>query len=218
MEKTKLTEFENDSIWMSYRYCIGRHTISAHQRACDICEFLKTKDVSDDELTKMAIDIRDQIDNIIKTSYDFHVTFHHESILHNPFNLFMQYCIDTNLTDINMLNDREYVYVDFDVNDNLNYTYRSNTHKAEGRCFYWSWLEDLKVWSELASWLDKRCHKDYICKDGEVVNGFESYIIRHTVENEVDIEKVMIPTDMWNGYRNIYVSFDDIVEYKKENN
>ena len=33
---TKLDSYEEDSMWMSYRYCIGRHTIAAHMRANDI--------------------------------------------------------------------------------------------------------------------------------------------------------------------------------------
>ena len=38
-KNTSLTDFngyEEDSMWMSYRYCIGRHTIAAHMRAGDI--------------------------------------------------------------------------------------------------------------------------------------------------------------------------------------
>ena len=33
---TKLDSYEEDSMWMSYRYCIGKHTIAAHMRADDI--------------------------------------------------------------------------------------------------------------------------------------------------------------------------------------
>ena len=38
-KNTSLTDFdfyEEDSMWMSYRYCIGRHTIASHMRAGDI--------------------------------------------------------------------------------------------------------------------------------------------------------------------------------------
>lgn len=38
-KNTSLNDFngyEEDSMWMSYRYCIGRHTIAAHMRAGDI--------------------------------------------------------------------------------------------------------------------------------------------------------------------------------------
>lgn len=39
IKNTSLTDFdlyEEDSMWMSYRYCIGRHTIASHMRAGDI--------------------------------------------------------------------------------------------------------------------------------------------------------------------------------------
>lgn len=38
-DNTQLNDFgsyEEDSMWMSYRYCIGRHTIASHMRADDI--------------------------------------------------------------------------------------------------------------------------------------------------------------------------------------
>lgn len=53
LEKAKklgnMSDYEEDSMWMSYRYCIGRHTIAAHQRAGDIaknCYGRMTKDRS----------------------------------------------------------------------------------------------------------------------------------------------------------------------------
>ena len=35
-DNTNLDEYDSDSMWMSYRYCIGSHTIAAHMRASDI--------------------------------------------------------------------------------------------------------------------------------------------------------------------------------------
>jgi hypothetical protein len=34
--KKMLSKYEEDCVWMSYRYCIGRHTIAAHMHAGDI--------------------------------------------------------------------------------------------------------------------------------------------------------------------------------------
>lgn len=36
LDNTKLSDYEEDSMWMSYRYCIGRHTIASHMHASDI--------------------------------------------------------------------------------------------------------------------------------------------------------------------------------------
>ena len=35
-KNTQLTDYEEDCMWMSYRYCIGRHTIASSMRAGDI--------------------------------------------------------------------------------------------------------------------------------------------------------------------------------------
>lgn len=40
-----MSDFWEDSLWMSWRYCIGRHTIAAHARARDIAEFITKHDL-----------------------------------------------------------------------------------------------------------------------------------------------------------------------------
>ena len=35
-KNTQLTDYEEDCMWMSYRYCIGRHTIASHMHAGSI--------------------------------------------------------------------------------------------------------------------------------------------------------------------------------------
>ena len=35
-KNTNMTDYEEDSMWMSYRYCIGRHTIASHMHATGI--------------------------------------------------------------------------------------------------------------------------------------------------------------------------------------
>ena len=41
--KKGLSTFEEDCIWMSYRYCIGRSTIAAHMHAGGIANFVYDK-------------------------------------------------------------------------------------------------------------------------------------------------------------------------------
>ena len=36
----KMTDFEEDSMWMAWRYCIGRHTIASHFRAGETAKFI----------------------------------------------------------------------------------------------------------------------------------------------------------------------------------
>lgn len=60
-ENTNLSDYEEDSMWMSYRYCIGRHTIAAHMRAGDIAKECYRR-MSDSRSTFTAFDINREIE------------------------------------------------------------------------------------------------------------------------------------------------------------
>ena len=76
-ENTQLTDYEEDSAWMSWRYCIGRHTIAASSRAGDIWANCKGRMSKDDELFN-AFDINREIENqlrCMKPCFWFPITF-----------------------------------------------------------------------------------------------------------------------------------------------
>ena len=56
-----LSDYEDDSVWMSYRYCIGRHTIASHMRAGDIWKNCKGRMNKDRQLFN-AFDINREIE------------------------------------------------------------------------------------------------------------------------------------------------------------
>lgn len=56
-----LSDYEEDSVWMSYRYCIGRHTIASHMRAGDIWRNCKGRMNKDRQLFN-AFDINREIE------------------------------------------------------------------------------------------------------------------------------------------------------------
>lgn len=57
-----LSDYEEDSMWMSYRYCIGRHTIASHMRASDIWKHCKGR-MSNERSIFTAYDINREIEN-----------------------------------------------------------------------------------------------------------------------------------------------------------
>ncbi len=61
----KDNDYHEQLIWMSYRYCIGRNTISAHAHAGDIAKY-SLDYLEDSRKQFMARDIRSQINEIIK--------------------------------------------------------------------------------------------------------------------------------------------------------
>ena len=57
-----LSEYEEDCTWMSYRYCIGRHTISSHMHANEIWNNCKGR-MSKEQQLFTAFDINREIEN-----------------------------------------------------------------------------------------------------------------------------------------------------------
>ena len=60
-KNTKLTDYEEDCMWMSYRYCIGRHTIASHMHPGNIWQNCKNR-MSDERSLFTAYDINREIE------------------------------------------------------------------------------------------------------------------------------------------------------------
>ena len=71
-ENTKLTDYEEDCMWMSYRYCIGRHTIASSMHAGHIWANCKDR-MSNERALFTAFDINREIEN----SLQFHKPYFH---------------------------------------------------------------------------------------------------------------------------------------------
>ena len=71
-ENTKLTDYEMDCMWMSYRYCIGRHTIASGMHAGHIWNNCKDR-MSDERTLFTAFDINREIENSLR----FHKPYFH---------------------------------------------------------------------------------------------------------------------------------------------
>ena len=65
LNNSKLSDYEEDSVWMSYRYCIGRHTIAAHMRAYDIWKNCRGRMSKERELFN-AYDINREIEQCMQ--------------------------------------------------------------------------------------------------------------------------------------------------------
>lgn len=64
-ENTMMTDYETDCMWMSYRYCIGRHTIASHGMAGDIGHNCY-KRMSDERSEFTAYDINRSIEDCMR--------------------------------------------------------------------------------------------------------------------------------------------------------
>ena len=61
LKNTKMTTYEEDCMWMSYRYCIGRHTIAAHMHAGSIWHHCKNR-MSKERQLFTAFDINREVE------------------------------------------------------------------------------------------------------------------------------------------------------------
>ena len=68
LKHTMLSDYEEDSVWMSYRYCIGRHTIASHMRAGDIWVNCKGRMKKDRQLFN-AFDINREIEDKLRCGF-----------------------------------------------------------------------------------------------------------------------------------------------------
>lgn len=56
----------DDMIWMSYRYCIGRHTIAAAMHAPQLAQFIAVNDISEQRRQFYAEDILSSINDVLR--------------------------------------------------------------------------------------------------------------------------------------------------------
>lgn len=66
--KELLSDYEFDSMWMSYRYCIGRHTIATLTRANDIASHCYGR-MSEERSIFIAFDINREIERCLQLEY-----------------------------------------------------------------------------------------------------------------------------------------------------
>ena len=77
LKHTNLSEYETDCMWMSYRYCIGRHTIASHMHANNIWKHCKGRFASNERELFNAFDINREIEQhltFIKPNFYFPIT------------------------------------------------------------------------------------------------------------------------------------------------
>ena len=113
-----LTEYEMDNMWMSYRYCIGRHTIASHMHASDIWKNCRGR-MSNERSLFTAFDINREIESsmtFIKPYFHFPLTSLNR-IYTSAIDIFCQFLEDYKIEDIADLIKYRDVYIKLSDND-----------------------------------------------------------------------------------------------------
>ena len=95
MAKRKATQFEIDSMWMSIRYCVGRHTIASHAHAQNVATIMYDK-LDNEQRVFQAMDINREITSQLRfegfyiniPNYD---TLYQDGILPSAYSLLMNF-------------------------------------------------------------------------------------------------------------------------------
>ena len=124
---TQLSDYEEDSMWMSYRYCIGRHTIASHMHAADIWKNCKGR-MSNERSLFTAFDINREIESsmgFIKPSFHFPITSLNR-IYTSAIDIFCEFLEDYDIKDINDLIKYRDIYIKLSDNER-GYTFETVT-------------------------------------------------------------------------------------------
>ena len=117
-ENFPLSDYEMDCMWMSYRYCIGRHTIASHMHAGNIWKNCKGR-MSKERALFTAFDINREIESsmvFIKPYFHFPLTSLNR-IYTSAIDIFCQFLEDYKIEDIADLIKYRDVYVKLSDND-----------------------------------------------------------------------------------------------------
>ena len=122
-----LSNYEEDCMWMSYRYCIGRHTIAASMHAPAIWKHCKGR-MSDERALFTAFDINREIESsmvFIKPYFHFPITSLNR-IYTSAIDIFCEFLEDYKIEDIVDLIKYRDVYIKLSDNER-GYTFETIT-------------------------------------------------------------------------------------------
>ena len=200
-----LNDYEIDSMWMSYRYCIGRRTIAAYHRAGDIASHCYGR-MSDDRSEFTAFDINREIESHLNFGRpSFNIPVNGSNRLHK-YGTGIDLVGDFMFEEINIKNRNDLYGIDtvrFDVvNGEVNPSfYEIKKIEDENKLKLWNeyWissLEDLMIWSELAHLFSKKTHHLLKLVDDSTCYAFKTYrSYGNTMDGDINWKKVWIPVD-----------------------
>lgn len=177
-EEQELSTFQEELIWMSYRYCIGRHTITAHQHASNIANFAY-KRLNKNRMEFMSEDINKEIYDRLHWSnfVDFGWYGNIPKEFFKPLDVLYTILDKENIKSYEAIKKIKTISIEWN-RDKMDYDYSiyyfndNDKNKDYGRTFT-NDIQDLEVWQQLANLFDKRTHKKCKLIDGTIVEYYE---------------------------------------------
>lgn len=201
MKKNKeISEYEFDSLWMSIRYCIGRHTIASHCHAKDIAS-IENKRLSDEQKQHISKLINDEIYDVLSVSSNFTIE-ERWSIPQNEFRPLDLYYQALQTLNINNVNDFKKIHniVAFYNKDEQKWYFECacNTEFKCDKYISLMGVQDLEVWQCLANLFDITNHK-CVTYNNEKIIYYETMSLKNGYEDIWNIKKIKRPiVETWN--------------------
>jgi hypothetical protein len=201
-EPEKMSMYEEDLIWMSYRYCIGRHTIASHMHAGEIAKHEYDR-LSPERRQFMALDIRREIAHCLSFSpFNFRMDPNIIEKNYKPLEILLQFFEDNDihtreqLKGIASINTKITRYSEPQdiIIETSEKKYNVDTHLSIFD------ILDLIPWMNLASCFDVENHKRCLVNvngDEKVLEYFDSWTETREPGQEFGFKKVKITVDAY---------------------
>lgn len=212
----KKLPFSEDYIWMSYRYCIGRHTIAAHCHAAQIAQDAYGK-LSKERSQFNSEDINREIYDCLHVK-DF-IDFGYYGTI--PKTHFKPLDVVYSIFDMENIDSEEEVRriksvtIDWNSkNNNFDYSIyyfnKDDKNKDYGRPM-WD-IIDLEVWQRLANLFDIENHKYCRLIDDTICEYYECWQSSKGIDGKWSFKKYKCPVDSLNISTAPYIPEENIKE------
>ena len=220
--KNLLSMYELDSMWMSYRYCIGRHTIASHYRASDIAVHCYGR-LTPEKSIFTAYDMNRSIEEAMRfnkvrwifplgvqnriytTAIDILCEFIEDYSIKSKEEFLEYKTINVILTD----NSRGYK-IEAEKWD------KDDPNKPSPEYFYMYDYEDLFIWNDLCHLFDLEHHYKVELTDGTIEEVFDTWTSKSEKREDghyyktFGYTKITVPVKSWTGHSTVYIPKENI--------
>lgn len=216
-----MSTYEIDAMWMSYRYAIGRHTISACMHACDMIKEIYYR-IDETRIPFTVYDIRREINQHLDWNFNFGLELYVQQPDYDPIKALVEFAKRDDVKKAGgifkyLSNNR----VEVSVNSNHEYEYSISEPIHLGKELHVYELDDLLVWYNMSCALDKENHKIVVTEyEGktEEYEVFEYVKTQQYIDAEEDfvVNYVDIKSYLENPYIHKWIAKEYIKEIKEK--
>lgn len=217
-QKNQLSVYEEDCIWMSYRYCIGRHTIAAHTHASDIAVNAYGR-LNDNRSQFISEDINNEIHNCLHINNFIDMGWYGNipKSQFRPLDIIYSIMDKESIDSLEKIRQIKTIKIEWNREKNdfeysIYYFNSDDKDKDYGRSF--SDISDLEIWQQLANLFDLKNHKWCRLTDDTIEEYYETWKYFRSIDGKLKFKKYKIPVSRLN--LDIFTHIDE--DYIKEDN